>query len=125
MKTRAVRLYGAMDLRLESFELPEIGDDGVRVEVVSDSICMSSYKAAVQGAAHKRVPKDDIATNPTIIGHEFCGKILEVGKHWQAEIPRWGQRCHSARAFLRGFSACAGVFLSILRRRRDGGQHSV
>ena len=85
MKTRAVRLYGAMDLRLESFELPEIGDDGVRVEVVSDSICMSSYKAAVQGAAHKRVP-DDVATNPTIIGHEFCGKILEVGKHWQQKF---------------------------------------
>jgi len=82
MKTRAVRLYGAMDLRLESFELPEIGDDGVRVEVISDSICMSSYKAAVQGTAHKRVPKD-AATNPPIIGHEFCGKILEVGKNWQ------------------------------------------
>ena len=71
-----------MDLRLETFDLPEIGDDGVRVEVVSDSICMSSYKAAVQGAAHKRVP-DDVATNPTIIGHEFCGRILEVGKHRQ------------------------------------------
>ena len=82
MKTTAVRLHGANDLRLETFDLPEIGDDGVRVEVVSDSICMSSYKAAVQGAAHKRVP-DDVATNPTIIGHEFCGRILEVGKHWQ------------------------------------------
>ena len=80
MKTRAVRLYGAMDLRLESFELPQIGDDDVRVEVVSDSICMSSYKAALQGAAHKRVP-DDVATNPTIIGHEFCGRIVEVGKN--------------------------------------------
>jgi threonine dehydrogenase-like Zn-dependent dehydrogenase len=82
MKTTAVRLYGAMDLRTETFELPEIGDDGVRVEVVSDSICMSSYKAAVQGTAHKRVPKD-AAQNPVIIGHEFCGKIVEVGKNWQ------------------------------------------
>jgi threonine dehydrogenase-like Zn-dependent dehydrogenase len=82
MKTTAVRLYGAMDLRTETFELPEIGDDGVRVEVVSDSICMSSYKAAVQGTAHKRVPKD-AAENPVIIGHEFCGKIVEVGKNWQ------------------------------------------
>ena len=54
MKTTAVRLYGAMDLRTETFELPEIGDDGVRVEIVSDSIGMSSYKAAVQGTAHKR-----------------------------------------------------------------------
>lgn len=82
MKTTAVRLYGAMDLRTETFELPEVGEDGVRVEVISDSICMSSYKAAAQGTAHKRVPKD-AAINPVIIGHEFCGKIVEVGKNWR------------------------------------------
>ena len=27
MKTKAVRMYGEMDLRLEEFELPEIKDD--------------------------------------------------------------------------------------------------
>ena len=43
---------------------------------------MSSHKAALQGADHKRVP-DDIHINPTIIGHEFAGVILEVGKKWQ------------------------------------------
>ncbi len=84
MKTTAVRLYGAMDLRTETFDLPEIGDDGVRVEVVSDSICMSSYKAALQGTAHKRVPKG-AAEHPVIIGHEFCGKVVEVGKNWQSK----------------------------------------
>ena len=82
MKTKAVRLYGENDLRLEEFELPEIKDDEILALVVSDSICMSSYKAAVQGAKHKRVP-DDVATNPIIIGHEFCGDIVKVGKKWQ------------------------------------------
>ncbi|MBO7149456.1 MAG: alcohol dehydrogenase catalytic domain-containing protein, partial [Clostridia bacterium] len=82
MKTKAVRLYGESDLRLEEFELPEIKDDEILAKVVSDSICMSSYKAAIQGANHKRVPKD-IATNPVIIGHEFCGDIIKVGAKWQ------------------------------------------
>ncbi|MEG1548660.1 MAG: zinc-binding dehydrogenase [Clostridia bacterium] len=82
MKTRAVRLYGEMDLRLESFELSPIKQDGIRAKVISDSICMSSYKAASQGAAHKRVP-DDVAQNPVIIGHEFCGEIVEVGEAWR------------------------------------------
>jgi hypothetical protein len=50
--------------------------------IVSDSICMSSYKAAIQGTDHKRVPKD-VDQNPVIIGHEFCGEILKVGKKWQ------------------------------------------
>jgi len=85
MKTRAVRLYGKDDIRLEEFELPAIKDDEILARVVSDSLCMSSYKAVTQGAAHKRVPKD-IATNPVIIGHEFCGEILEVGKKWQDQF---------------------------------------
>jgi threonine dehydrogenase-like Zn-dependent dehydrogenase len=82
MRTKAVRLYGKKDLRLDEFELPELKDDEILAHVISDSICMSSYKAAMQGADHKRVP-DDIHINPTIIGHEFAGIILEVGSKWQ------------------------------------------
>ncbi|MBQ0081017.1 MAG: zinc-binding dehydrogenase [Alistipes sp.] len=85
MKTKAVRLYGKNDLRLEEFELPEIKDDEILAKVVSDSICMSSYKVAIQGANHKRVP-DDVNENPTIIGHEFTGEILKVGKKWQDQF---------------------------------------
>jgi threonine dehydrogenase-like Zn-dependent dehydrogenase len=90
MKTKAVRIYGKKDLRLEEFELPELKDDEILASVISDSICMSSHKAALQGADHKRVP-DDIDINPTIIGHEFAGIILEVGKKWQNKF-RTGQK---------------------------------
>jgi len=82
MKTKAVRLYGKKDLRLEEFELPEINDDEILAKVISDSICMSSYKAASQGTDHKRIP-DDVATNPIIIGHEFAGELLKIGKNWK------------------------------------------
>ena len=81
MKTRAVRLYGKKDLRLEEFELPAIKDNEILAKVVSDSICMSSYKASSQGSDHKRVP-DDVAENPIIVGHEFAGELLEVGSKW-------------------------------------------
>ena len=81
MKTTAVRLYGKQDLRLETFDLPEIGPGEILARIISDSICMSSYKAAMQGSEHKRVP-EDIAKNPVIIGHEFCGEIVEVGSKW-------------------------------------------
>lgn len=85
MKTKAVRLYGKNDLRLEEFELPAIKEDEILAHVISDSICMSSYKASIQGADHKRVP-NDVHENPIIIGHEFCGEIVEVGKKWQAQF---------------------------------------
>ena len=85
MKTRAVRLYGKEDLRLEEFELPAIKEDEILAKVVSDSICMSSYKSTHQGADHKRVP-DDVAEHPTIIGHEFAGEIVEVGSKWAGQF---------------------------------------
>ena len=90
MKTKAVRLYGKNDLRLEEFDLPEIKDDEILVRVISDSICMSSYKAAIQGEDHKRVP-EDISTNPVIIGHEFCGDIVKVGAKWQGKYKEGGK----------------------------------
>lgn len=87
MKTKALRLYGASDLRLEEFDLPEIRDDEILAEVISDSICMSTYKCALLGAAHKRVP-DNVHENPVIMGHEFAGNILKVGrKHQHAFAP--------------------------------------
>ena len=79
-----------MDLRLEEFELPEMQEDEIIAKVVSDSLCTSSYKAAKQGAAHKRVP-DDVAEHPTIIGHEFCGEIVKVGSKWADQF-KPGQR---------------------------------
>lgn len=81
MKTKAVRLYGEKDLRLEEFDLPAIKNNEILARIVSDSICMSSYKAVSQGTKHKRIP-NDIADDPIIIGHEFCGEIVEVGHRW-------------------------------------------
>jgi len=90
MRTKAVRLYGKDDLRLEEFDLPDIGDGEILARVVSDSLCMSSYKAVKTGSEHKRVP-DDIGKNPVIIGHEFCGELIKVGKKWSKKF-REGQK---------------------------------
>ena len=85
MKTKAVRLHGVDDLRLEELDLPGIRDDEILAEVISDSICMSSHKLAMQGDAHKRV-KSPLAEFPVIIGHEFCGKIVKVGAAWAGKF---------------------------------------
>ena len=85
MKTKAVRLYGKNDLRLEEFELPKIKDNEILAKVVCDSICMSSYKASHEADIHKRVPRD-IAQRPVIIGHEFAGELVEVGSKWSKQF---------------------------------------
>ena len=85
MKAKGVRLHGANDLRLEEFELPEITDDEILVKVISDSICMSTYKCAILGTEHKRV-HEDVAEHPAIMGHEFAGDIIKVGKNHQNQF---------------------------------------
>ncbi len=82
MKTKAVRLYGENDLRLEEFELPQLKNGEILIKVVSDSVCMSTYKTAKQGAKHLRVP-DNVAESPVIVGHEFCAEIAEVTDRWK------------------------------------------
>ncbi len=66
---------------MEEFELPQIKENEILAKVVSDSLCMSSYKASSQGTDHKRIP-NDVAENPIIIGHEFAGELVEVGAKW-------------------------------------------
>lgn len=85
MRTKAVRMYGARDLRLEEFELPPIKEDEILVKVISDSICMSTYKLVEQGKKHKRAPQN-MDTNPVIIGHEFAGVIVEAGDKWKGQF---------------------------------------
>lgn len=82
MRTRAVRLYGEKDLRLEQFELPKIQEDEMLVKIISDSVCMSTYKLVQQGNNHKRV-SEDLTENPAVIGHEMSGVIVEVGEKWK------------------------------------------
>ena len=82
MKTKAVRLYGANDVRLEEFDLRPITKGEILIKVICDSVCMSTYKTILQGEKHLRVPSN-IAENPVILGHEFCAEIVEVGERWK------------------------------------------
>jgi len=82
MKTRAARLYGANDVRLEEFELRPITSGELLIKIISDSVCMSTHKTIMQGKNHLRVP-DDVAEHPIILGHEFCAEVVEVGDKWK------------------------------------------
>ncbi|QEH61461.1 L-sorbose 1-phosphate reductase [Spiroplasma chinense] len=82
MKSKLVRLYGKNDLRIDEIELPKIKENEILASVITDSICMSSYKLAAQGENHKKTP-ENLKENPIVVGHEFCGEIIEVGEKWK------------------------------------------
>lgn len=56
MKTTALRLYGKRDLRLETFDLPEMQEDEILATVVTDSLCLSSWKEANLVKTIKKYP---------------------------------------------------------------------
>ncbi|EOW5744755.1 zinc-binding dehydrogenase, partial [Escherichia coli O25:H30] len=65
-------------------------DNELLVSVISDSVCLSTWKAALLGSEHKRVP-DDLENHPVITGHECAGVIVEVGKNLTGKYKK-GQR---------------------------------
>ena len=54
MKTKVAAIYGKRDVRLREFELPEITDNELLVSVISDSVCLSTWKAALLGSEQDR-----------------------------------------------------------------------
>ena len=54
MKTKALRLYGAKDLRTEEFELPEITDDEILAEAMLRVLEDPALSARLKAAARKR-----------------------------------------------------------------------
>ncbi|MHB9941331.1 L-sorbose 1-phosphate reductase [Clostridium sporogenes] len=90
MNTRAAVLAGKNKIYIREFELPKITEDELLVKVISDSVCLSTYKALIRGEEHKRVP-ENVSEHPAIVGHEFAGIIQKVGSNLKDEFKE-GQR---------------------------------
>jgi len=72
--TRAARLYGAHDLRIEELEIPPMGDDDVLVSIAAVGVCgsdMHYYDAGRNGP--------NVLRQPTVLGHEASGVVVAAG----------------------------------------------
>ena len=70
----ALRLYGKNDIRLEEVPVPEIGDGELLLKIDAAAICgtdVRMWKNGKEGVSEK---------HPLILGHEFSGEIVKVGK---------------------------------------------
>jgi len=71
----ALRLYGPQDIRLEDVPVPEINDDEILLRTDSAAVCGTDVRMWQNGA------KGVDADHPLILGHEFAGTIVKVGKN--------------------------------------------
>lgn len=74
MKTKAARLHGPLDLRVEEIDLPDLGPYNVLVKVKAVGICQSDVECYEGKSSEGRY---DIA--PYVPGHEWSGVVEEVG----------------------------------------------
>ncbi|MBS7614486.1 galactitol-1-phosphate 5-dehydrogenase [Candidatus Bathyarchaeota archaeon] len=70
---KAAVWYGGKDIRIEDVPKPKIKDDEVLVRVRAVGICGSELHA-FEGVSQRRTP-------PLVMGHEFSGEIVELGKN--------------------------------------------
>lgn len=68
---KAAVLYGQQDIRYEEVDTPQINNEEILVKVRSTGICGSDIPRLFGKAAHYY---------PIILGHEFSGEAVEIGK---------------------------------------------
>jgi L-iditol 2-dehydrogenase len=68
---KAAVLFASRDLRYTDFETPQINDNEILVRMKATGICGSDLPRVLGDAAH---------FFPIVLGHEFSGEVVEVGK---------------------------------------------
>lgn len=101
MEMKAVVLSGPNDFHTQIIEKPSVADNEILIKVKSTAICGTDMRI-LTGKKTRGV------RYPSVIGHEICGEISEVGKN----IENWkiGDRvavanvvpCHSCHSCLTG-----------------------
>ena len=71
---RAVRLYGPRDLRVEEVERPKADFGEVVVDVEAIGVCGSDVHYFLDARIG-----DTVLAEPLVLGHEFAGRVAEVG----------------------------------------------
>lgn len=69
---KAAVLHANEDIRYEEIDTPKISDDEVLVKVRATGICGSDVPRVLHNGAHYY---------PIVLGHEFSGEVVEIGKN--------------------------------------------
>lgn len=73
---KAVRFWGAGDVRLEEINEPDINEDEVLIKIAYAGICGSDLHIVRKGMF--------IDNPPQVMGHEFAGIVIKTGKEVKA-----------------------------------------
>lgn len=78
---RALVLHGPQDLRFETREIPDAEPGEALIEIGSVGVCGSDKHFYLEGRA-----SSEIVTEPLVLGHEFGGRVVQVGSTADAAL---------------------------------------
>ncbi len=75
---KALVWYGDRNLRFEDVDEPQVKDNWVKLKVLACGYCVTDN--------HIQLGKINLCEPPHVLGHEICGRIVEVGEGVSEEI---------------------------------------
>jgi (R,R)-butanediol dehydrogenase/meso-butanediol dehydrogenase/diacetyl reductase len=75
---RAIRIHDALDLRLEAVPRPHAGEGEIVLEITGAGVCGTD--SALYRLGRAVIPDGVEARWPIVLGHEFAGCVVEVGR---------------------------------------------
>ena len=111
------QLYGAgldnvgKDGAPQTLSLREPADNEVLLRVDAMGICLSDIKIINQGGSHARLRGRDLATDPTVLGHECSVTVVKVGAKWKDQFTPGQRFIVQADAYVNGVGYAFGYVI--------------
>jgi threonine dehydrogenase-like Zn-dependent dehydrogenase len=114
---QAWQIFGAgfenvgKDGQPSTLELRPPKDNEILLRVDALGLCLSDIKIIRQGSAHPRLRGRDLATDPTVLGHECSVTVVAVGKQWQDTFKNGERYIVQADIYYKGLSYAFGYMI--------------
>jgi threonine dehydrogenase-like Zn-dependent dehydrogenase len=89
----------------------EPADNEVLLRVDALGLCLSDIKIINQGSEHARLRGRDLATEPTVLGHECAATVVKVGKDWAGKFSPGDRFIVQADIYYKGLGYAFGYLI--------------
>ena len=86
-------------------------DNEILLRVDALGLCLSDIKIINQGSAHPRLRGRDLASDPTVLGHECSVTVVKVGEQWKDMFKRGERYIVQADIYYQGLGYAFGYLI--------------
>ncbi len=91
--------------------LREPNDDEIMCRIDAVGLCLSDIKIINQGSNHPRLRGRDLASDPTVLGHECCVTVMKTGARWRDKFAKGDRFIVQADIYYKGLGYAFGYLI--------------